>query len=319
LQDLLSQEEIDALLNGIDGEVIPDDTDEEQLSEVVAYEPGEMHRIERSDLPGLELFSQRLSRQLQAKLFKWFELPVTVSPTGCRYSNFEDYQETVAEPSSLSLLQLPPLHGTSVTVLDSKLVFKLVEQFFGGAGGHARIQSRDFSALELRVTALFLEHLFSSMIYAWQPLLAVNPSLVGSEKSIAAIAHIPLEEPLLVVSFEVSFDGSGGELQWLVPYSMLEPLMEKLRGDLASGSDTAPGYWHENLENSLRASKVKMSYGLSTTQMSLRNLLALKAGDIVPIDGSSGVVRVNARELFAARLSDVPGSLSLELEGRVDQ
>jgi flagellar motor switch protein FliM len=62
-----------------------------------------------------------------------------------------------------------------------------------------------------------------------------------------------------------------------------------------------------------------MSYGLSTTQMSLRNLLALKAGDIVPIDGSSGVVRVNARELFAARLSDVPGSLSLELEGRVDQ
>jgi flagellar motor switch protein FliM len=319
LQDLLSQEEIDALLNGIDGEVIPDDTDDEQLSEVVACELGEMHRIERSDLPGLELFSQRLSQQLQAKLFKWFELPVVVSPTGCRHSHFEDCQETVAEPSSLSLLQLPPLHGTSVVVLDSKLVFKLVEQFFGGAGGHARIQSRDFSSLELRVTALFLEHLFSSMIYAWQPLLLVNPSQIGSEKSIAAIAHIPPEEPLLVISFEVSFDGSGGELQWLVPYSMLEPVMEKLRGGLASSSDTAPGYWHKNLDNSLRASKVKMSYGLSTTQMSLRHLLALKTGDIVPIDGSSAVVRVNSRELFAARLSDLSGGLGLELEGRVDQ
>jgi flagellar motor switch protein FliM len=95
--------------------------------------------------------------------------------------------------------------------------------------------------------------------------------------------------------------------------------MEKLRGGLASGSDTAPGYWPENLEHSLRASKVKMSYGLSTTQLSLRHLLAMKAGDIVPIDGSSAVVKVNTRELFSARLSDLPGGLSLELKGRIDQ
>lgn len=319
LQDLLSQEEIDALLNGIGDEASFDDEGEEQLSEVVAYEPGEMHRIERGDLPGLELFSQRLSQQLQAKLFKWFELPVAVKPAQIEFSAFEDYQETVAEPSSLSLVQLAPLHGTSVVVLDSKLVFKLVEQFFGGSAGHARIESREFSSLELRVTGLFLEHLLGSMAYAWEPVQVLTPSLKGSEKSIAAIAHISAQERLLVMSFDITFAGSGGQLQWLLPCSMLEPLMDSLRIGLASNSDATPGYWQKNMENSLRATRVKMTYGLSSQQMSLRDLLALEAGDIVPIDGCSSVVSANSRELFKARLRDLPGGLCLQLEGRVDQ
>lgn len=319
MQDLLSQEEIDALLNGIEGEFVPEEPGEEQLSEIIPCEPGEGQRLERSAWPGLELFAERLCRQLQAKLYQWFELPVEVHSLSYHQSSFEDYRETVNQPASLTLLQLPPLHGTSMLVVDTKLVFKLVEQFFGGEGGHARIESREFSPLELRVVGMFLERVVASLVYAWQPLQSLSPGSQTSVGSMEAIAHIAPEEPLCVSSFEVSFAGSGGELHWAAPYTMLEPLREQLRAGLASNSDTAPGHWRRGLESGLRASKVNMTYALSSGPLTLRHLLELEAGDIVPIDEGCGVIRADSRELFSARLQSTGDALAVELQGRLDQ
>lgn len=319
LQDLLSQEEINALLNGIEGEAVADDPDEQELTEVIACEPGELDRLERSDMPGLELFAQRLARHLQTKLFKWFEGAVTVNPAGQRQSRFQDYRETVNEPVSINLLHTPPLHGTSMLVLDSKLVFKLVDQFFGGASGHARIESRVFSSLEQRVISLFIEQAFSSMVYAWQPLQQVSPVLYGSESSTEAIAAMAPEEPLVISSFDIAFDGSGGELQWVAPYAMLEPLREQLTAGLGTNSDTLPGHWQKRLASGLKASKLNMHYVMQSKQLSLQQLVQLEAGDIVPIDENSGIISVNARHLFKAGIKRVGDDLAVDILGRVDQ
>ena len=319
MQDLLSQEEIDALLKGMGGDQPPVDPGEEELSETVYCEPGELNRITRSEWPGLELLAQRLCWHLQAKLFKWFGQSLTVRASGFRRTLFEDYRETVNTPASLNLLTLPPLHGTSMLVLDAKLVFKLVEQFFGGADGHARIEARQFSPLEMRVVGLFLEHVLSSMVYAWLPLVPVSTERSGAESSIEAIAHFAPEEPLLACAFEVSFGGSGGELHWVAPYSMLAPLRERLTAGLASNSEIAPGYWQQNLSTGIKATRVNMSSSLSSKALPLNSVLALEEGDIIAIDEHSGVIRVNSRELFSARLSGAGEALSVCLQRRIDQ
>ena len=177
VQDLLSQDEIDALLHGVDDGLVQTDTAAEPGS-VKSYDLTSQDRIVRGRMPTLEMINERFARYTRISMFNMLRRSADVAVGGVQVMKFGEYVHSLYVPTSLNLVKIKPLRGTALFILDAKLVFKLVDNFFGGDGRHAKIEGREFTPTELRVVRMVLEQAFVDLKEAWQAIMEVNLSLI---------------------------------------------------------------------------------------------------------------------------------------------
>jgi flagellar motor switch protein FliM len=158
VQDLLSQDEIDALLHGVDDGDI-DTEDEADEDGIRNYDLASQDRIVRGRMPTLEMINERFARYTRISLFNLLRRNADVSTGGVQIMKFGEYIHTLYVPTSLNIVKIRPLRGTGLFIFDAKLVFKLVDNFFGGDGRHAKIEGREFTPTEIRVVHMVLEKL----------------------------------------------------------------------------------------------------------------------------------------------------------------
>lgn len=289
--DILSQDEVDALLSGMaDGEV---DTETEAVAGEEAVRPYDFSsedRIVRARLPALEMINERFVRQLRRSLFNLFRRAIDVTVSGMQMVKFSEYIHTLFVPTSLNMVQMSPLQGTSLLVFDPKLVFMMVDNYFGGSGrayarrSYARIEGREFTPTEVRVVQLVLDKVFADLEQAWEPVLAVRFEYLQAEPNPQFATIVSPSEVVVVSTFFVEFDGGGGEFHITLPYAMLEPIRELLEVGRQSGSSQVDERWDQALQEKILEAEVELSCTLAETQLSLREILALEPGDILPIE-----------------------------------
>ena len=153
VQDLLSQDEIDALLHGVDDGLVETEADAEPGS-VKSYDLTSQDRIVRGRMPTLEMINERFARYTRISMFNMLRRSADVAVGGVQVMKFGEYVHSLYVPTSLNLVKMKPLRGTALFILDAKLVFKLVDNFFGGDGRHAKIEGREFTPTELRVVRM---------------------------------------------------------------------------------------------------------------------------------------------------------------------
>ena len=174
MQDLLSQDEIDALLHGVDDGDINTDSDDEPGS-VRAYDLTSQDRIVRGRMPTLEMINERFARYTRISMFNMLRRTADVSVGGIQIQKFGEYVHTLYVPTSLNMIKFRPLRGTALVILDARLVFKLVDNFFGGDGRHAKIEGREFTPTELRVVQMVLNQAFVDLAEAWKAVIPRSP------------------------------------------------------------------------------------------------------------------------------------------------
>ena len=178
--EILSQEEIDALLHGVDDGDIEVESDASiENSDYSSYDLTSQDRIVRGRMPTLELINERFARHTRVSLFNMLRRSAEVSIGGVQVQKFGEYIQTLYVPTSLNMVRVQPLRGMALFVLEAKLVFKLVDNFFGGDGHHAKIEGREFTPTELRVVQMLLEQAFKDLEEAWKPLFELNFDCVG--------------------------------------------------------------------------------------------------------------------------------------------
>ena len=183
MSDLLSQEEIDALLNGVNGGDVATGGDEPPPSDaVLSYDFTQQDRIVRGRLPTLEMVNDRFARYFRTGIFSVLRKTCEVSVLGVKMSKFNEYVHGLAVPTNLNLVRVKPLRGTALIVMEPRLVFSVIDNFFGGDGRyHARIEGRDFTPTETRVIQIMLAEVFTAMVEAWAPVLPLNFEFLNSE------------------------------------------------------------------------------------------------------------------------------------------
>ena len=186
--DILSQEEIDALLHGVDDGDINIESDIVQ-GDFSDYDLTSQDRIIRGRMPTLELINERFARQTRVSLFNMLRRSAEVSIGGVQVQKFGEYIQTLYVPTSLNMVRMQPLRGMALFVFEAKLVFKLVDNFFGGDGHHAKVDGREFTPTELRVVQMLLDQAFKDLEEAWKPLFDINFDCIGSEVN-PAMANI---------------------------------------------------------------------------------------------------------------------------------
>lgn len=283
MQDLLSQDEIDALLHGVDdGDIGPEE--EVDAAGIKSYDLSSNDRIVRGRMPTLEMINERFARYTRISMFNFLRRSADVASGGVQIMKFGEYIHTLYVPTSLNLVKMRPLRGTALFIMDAKLVFKLVDNFFGGDGRHAKIEGREFTPTEVRVVQLILTQVFNDMMEAWSPVIPVEFEYVGSEVNPAMANIVSPSEVVVVSTFHIELDGGGGDLHLTIPYSMIEPMREVLDAGFQSDVDDVDERWQLSMREDILDAPVEIHGTLVQREISLRQVAALKAGDVIPVE-----------------------------------
>jgi flagellar motor switch protein FliM len=313
VQDLLSQDEIDALLHGVDDGDVEVEADIGS-NESRSWDLTSQDRIVRGRMPTLEMINERFARYTRISLFNLLRHSADVAVAGIQITKFGEYLHTLYVPTSLNLIRVKPLRGTALFILDAKLVFKLVDNFFGGSGRHAKIEGREFTPTELRVVQLVLKQVFVDLKEAWGNVLDVDFEYLSSEVNPALANIVSPGEVVVVNSFHIEMDGGGGDLHLVFPYSMLEPIREQLDTGLQSDVSELDDRWEGALRNEVLNCDVKLNCTIAQRQIALRDLVNLEAGDVIPIEmPEDHVLTANEIPMFRTSLGVVNGNLGLKV------
>ncbi|MGQ0656638.1 MAG: flagellar motor switch protein FliM [Chromatiales bacterium] len=314
--DLLSQDEIDALLNGVDsGAVSTGAEDKGSVDGTRVYDLTSQDRIVRGRMPTLELINERFARNCRISLFNLLRRSPVISVEAVRMSKFNEYVHSLFMPSNLNMTRVRPLRGTALVVMNPKLVFTLVDNFFGGDGRfHAKIEGRDFTAVEMRVVQKVLDLLFKDLEEAWEPVFKVSFEYVGSEMNAQFANVVTPSEVVVVSSFQVALEGGGGELHVTLPYSMIEPIRGILDAGVQSDINDRDQRWISSLREEMKSATVVIDSTLAQTEITMRELLALAPGDVIPMEIPSAVMgKVEGVPVFRGRFGMSRGMRALQV------
>ena len=313
VQDLLSQDEIDALLHGVDDGLVQAETAAEPGS-VKSYDLTSQDRIVRGRMPTLEMINERFARYTRISMFNMLRRSADVAVGGVQVMKFGEYVHSLYVPTSLNLVKIKPLRGTALFILDAKLVFKLVDNFFGGDGRHAKIEGREFTPTELRVVRMVLEQAFIDLKEAWQAIMEVNFEYINSEVNPAMANIVGPSEAIVVSTFHIELDGGGGDLHVTMPYSMIEPVREMLDAGFQSDLDDQDERWSKALREDVLDVSVPLSATVARRQLRLRDILHMQPGDVIPVELQDELVmRANGVPAFKVKLGSHKGNLALQV------
>ena len=319
VQDLLSQDEIDALLHGVDDGLVQAETAVEPGS-VKSYDLTSQDRIVRGRMPTLEMINERFARYTRISMFNLLRRSADVAVGGVQVMKFGEYVHSLYVPTSLNLVKIKPLRGTALFILDAKLVFKLVDNFFGGDGRHAKIEGREFTPTELRVVRMVLEQAFIDLKEAWQAIMEVNFEYINSEVNPAMANIVGPSEAIVVSTFHIELDGGGGDLHVTMPYSMIEPVREMLDAGFQSDLDDQDERWSKALREDVLDVSVPLSATVARRQLRLRDILHMQPGDVIPIELEDELVmRANGVPSFKVKLGSHKGHLALQVVEPIDR
>ena len=314
MQDLLSQDEIDALLHGVDDGAVDTGMDGD-IEAVRAYDLTSQDRIVRGRMPTLEMINERFARHTRVSLFNLLRRSADVSIGGVQITKFGEYLHTLYVPTSLNLVKFRPLRGTALIVLDAKLVFKLVDNYFGGDGRHAKIEGREFTPTELRVVQMVLNQIFMDLGEAWRNVYKLEFDHLRSEVNPAMANIVSPSEVVVVSTFHVELDGGCGDIHITQPYAMIEPIRELLDAGMQSDVDDHDERWGKALREQIKDATVEFTCDLFESRITLRDVVDLEAGDVIPIEMPETVVlKANGVPMFNTRVGMSNGNLALRID-----
>ncbi|KZZ50353.1 flagellar motor switch protein FliM, partial [Oleiphilus sp. HI0122] len=297
------------------------DTDDDQSEEGVrSYDLASQDRIVRGRMPTLEMINERFARYTRISLFNLLRRNADVSTGGVQIMKFGEYIHTLYVPTSLNIVKMRPLRGAGLFIFDAKLVFKLVDNFFGGDGRHAKIEGREFTPTENRVVQMVLQQVFVDMKEAWNAVFKVDFEYINSEVNPAMANIVSPSEVVVISTFHIELDGGGGDLHLALPYSMIEPMRELLDAGVQSDVDEIDERWVNTIREDLLDAEVPVNATLLENKISLRKVSGLKEGDIIPVDMPEfALVTANKVPMFRAQLGQKNGSLALMIKEKLDR
>jgi flagellar motor switch protein FliM len=315
--DVLSQDEIDALLHGVDSGAVKTE-DAPAPGEARQYDFTNQVRIVRGRLPTLEMINERFARLFRTSLFNMLRRTPEVAVAPVKMQKFSEYVHSLHVPTSLNLVKILPLRGTGLVVLDPKFVFAVVDNFFGGNGRFAKIEGREFTATETRVIHMLLKHVFAGVKEAWSHVARLDIEYLNSEINPHFANIVSPTEIVVVTSFHIELDGGGGDVHITMPYAMIEPLRELLDAGVASDRVEHDERWVMALKEEIEDAEVELSTLLGRSRLTMQQLLDLRVGDVIPCDflGKATILAEDV-PIFRGTFGVSHGQQSVQIEERV--
>jgi flagellar motor switch protein FliM len=283
---ILSQEEVDALLRGISGgEIETEVPDLHDLSGVMTYDLTSQDRIIRGRLPTLDMTNEKFARMFRTTLSSLLRKVISVSAMSVDMVKFGEFFKTIPVPTSMHLFKLDPLRGSGLMIVESKIIFMLVDTIFGGTGKNAfKIEGREFTAIESNIIKKVVLSALGDIEKAWKPLIDLKITYQRSEINPQFAQIVSPTDVVVISNFEIEAEYSSGIISLCIPYAMLEPIRDKLQAGYQSEDLEVDKTWINSFKAGLFASKVGLTASLGKMQINTGEVINLKEGDVIPLD-----------------------------------
>lgn len=286
MNKILAQDEVDALLRGLSGGEIDTGSDVGNVdnSGIVPFDLANQDRIIRGRMPVLEIVNDRFARLCTNALTNAVRKRVELNPISIDMTKFGDFMRSLPVPTSINIFKMDPLRGNAIIVVDSRLVFALVENVFGGAGTQPKIEGREFTRIEQAIVDRVIKIALDNMEESWRPVHDVKMEMVRSEINPQFAAIVPPSDVVVVINFEVELDTSIGSMTICLPYSTIEPIRSKLNASFQTERLEVDHAWVARLKERLLETPVELRIRMGCTQITGNQLLRLQVGDVLVLD-----------------------------------
>jgi flagellar motor switch protein FliM len=291
MEKILSQDEIDALLKGVVSGEVETQVEEggQPLGGVKQYDLFNQERIVRGRMPTLELITDRFTRHQSLSWSALLNTKVEFNIIGTQIMKFGAFMKTVPIPSSLSVFRMDPLRGSGLFVMNAFLVYLVVDYFYGGKGQtHVKPEGRDFTPIQLRIIKKLVQSAFEDLEKAWRAVIAVKTALVRSEMNPQFAMVVTASEIVFVTTLQVQFGETTSDFFLVYPYSMLEPIKEKLYSGIVSDQVEQDGSWVTRFQEKLHECQLGVTVRLGTATVKVRDVLDFAPGDLILLDQRPG-------------------------------
>ena len=286
MNEHLSQDEIDTLLGGVDSGAVETEVDRLADShEAVPFDFTNQDNVIRGRIPALDMVNEHFTRSLQASVFNMLRRTAHVTVEGVKMLKYAEYLKGLATPTSCNVINIKPLQGHGMIVIDPKLVFATVDNFFGGDGRYqTSIEGRELTPTEKRVVQILLDLSFADLKKAWEPVIKLDFSFVNSEINPAFAKIVESTEVVVVSTFNMELEGGAGEFHIVMPYAMVEPIMDMLETGASADENELNQNWVHAMEQRMKQAVIELGCSMAHTRLTLGDVLDFTPGDIIPIE-----------------------------------
>lgn len=310
MSQVLSQSEVDALLAAVsEGEIAASEegggggsssggaAKDDRI--VVAYDLTSQDRIIRGRLPQLDVIYEKFMRSFRVSLSSALRKIATLNHASTDFLKFGEFINTQPMPTCMSVLRFNALRGSVLLVIESKLAYALVDNFFGGADRpYTKIEGKDFTAIELQIIRKVVDLAIGDLEEAWLSVEKIDCSFVRTEINPQFVGIVPPTDIVIASTFDVELENANGIITLVIPYSTIEPIKQKLASGFQVESDqTDKKLWTSTIMEQLLETEVEAKVDLGETEVDVEDLMKLKVGDVISLN------------------QDATGEFDLQIEG----
>jgi flagellar motor switch protein FliM len=292
MNQVLSQSEVDALLNAVmDPTAAADAGGGEaggekagQAVNVMPYDLGNQDRVIRGRMMTLDIIYERFIRLFRVSLSTSLRKIASLSIISTDLLKFGEFLNTLPIPSCMGVMRFDTLRGSGMVVIESKLVYALVDGFFGGSDRpYTKSEGKEFTRIELSVIGKVIDLALKDLDEAWAPVHKTDISFVRIEVNPQFVGLVPPSDVVISTTFEVELEHASGTIAVVVPYQTLEPIKEKLNAGFQPEGDRFEKVWTSQLRQHLSETSLNCRVNLGVTNLTVGDLVNLNIGDIIPL------------------------------------
>ncbi|MBS9431285.1 flagellar motor switch protein FliM [Photorhabdus hainanensis] len=314
--NILSQAEIDALLNGDSASDDAENTASRE-NEVRPYDPNTQRRVIRERLQALEIINERFARQFRMGLFNMLRRSPDITVGAIKIQPYHEFARNLAVPTNLNLVHLKPLRGTALFAFAPSLVYIAVDNLFGGDGRFpTKVEGREFTHTEQRVINRMLRMALDSYRDAWSAIFKIEVEYIRSEMQVKFTNITTSPNDIVVTTpFQVEIGALSGEFNICIPFAMIEPLRERLTNPPLDNVRQEDSLWRESLVKQVQHSELELIANFADIPLRLSKILQLQPGDILPIDKPERlIVHVDGVPVLTSQYGTLNGQYALRVE-----
>ena len=286
-QQVLSQSEVDALLNAVsDGRIDTQESDSRSdESKFVKYDLTNQDRIIRGRMPTLDIIHDRFIRLFRVSLSAALRKVANIGVNSSGPIKFGEFMNSLPLPSCLNILRVDPLRGSAVMVLEAKLLYGLVDSLFGGGEvPYTKIEGKDFTQIEIKIARRIVMAAIDDLEKAWAPVFPLKIHYSRTEINPQFVAVVPPSDVVISTTFDVELEKMSGSIKLVIPYSTLEPIKSKLSVGFQNEQLEVDHIWINRIKNQLLGTRVNVACTIGHAWVNMRDLTELAVGDIIILD-----------------------------------
>ncbi|MDA8083602.1 MAG: flagellar motor switch protein FliM [Nitrospiraceae bacterium] len=307
MNKVLSQDEVDALLRGVSTGDIETEKSKGPEDGVRSFDLTSQERIIRGRMPGLEMANERFARSFRNSISSIITNFVEVNIQGVTMMKFSEFMKTIPMPSSINMFKMEPLKGYALFVIEAPMVFALVEYFFGGSSAkYVKSEGRYFTQIEQRVIRKVVDLALHDMADSWNVIAPIIPEYTGSEMNPQFVTIVTPTEVVIKIEIHIEVDEFTGKLFFCIPYSMVEPLKERLCSGIQGDKYGLDDRWVMRLKEILLDSYVELCVEVGRTTLPVGELMNLEVGDVITL-GKAAVEELDVKIGPITKFKGLPG------------